>query len=204
MSAPVLPARLGGQRLRAASAGHPHAPRAQPATGRMRAVSVRQALAAGVVLAVAVVLQPALVGVLPLPLGGPALPTIVLVCLALRIGPAAGCVAGFITGIGADLISDHVIGRLAMVLCVVGYLAGMLRQEAARSVVVPIATVAGAGVLSALLFAATGALVDDSRAGGDSLGRSVVGGAVYAVLLTPFAFPFISWLLRRLRPKAKQ
>jgi len=172
----------------------------------MGGVSLLQAVAAVGMLALAVVLQPTVVGLLHLPLGGPALPTIVLACLALRTGPTAGCLLGFTAGLAADLISDHVIGRLAMVLCLVGYLAGMLRLEAKRSIVVPLAAVAGAGALAALLFAATGTLVDDSRAGGATLVQAVVASVLYAVLLTPFVFPGISWVLRRLprRPPSEQ
>jgi len=140
-------------------------------------VSLLQAVSAVGMLALAVVLQPTVVGLLHLPLGGPALPTIVLACLALRTGPTAGCLLGFTAGLAADLISDHVIGRLAMVLCLVGYLAGMLRLEAKRSIVV-----------------------------GATLVQAVVASVLYAVLLTPFVFPGISWVLRRLprRPPSEQ
>ncbi len=169
-------------------------------------MSIRQAVAAVGMLAVAVVLQPTVVGLLHLPLGGPALPTIVLACLAMQTGPTSGCLLGFTTGLAADLISDHVIGRLAMVLCLVGYLAGLLRMEAKRSIVVPLADVAVAGALAALLFAATGTLVGDSRAGGATLVQAVVASVVYAVVLTPFVFPGIRRGLRRLarRPTSEQ
>lgn len=202
MSAPVAPALVPEQRRATAGAGY-RAPTSRPRllTGRMGTVSPRQAIAAAVLLALAVVLQPTLVGLVPLPLGGPTLPTVVLACLALRTGPSTGCLAGFATGLAADLVSDHVIGRLAMVLCLVGYLAGMLRLEAERSLLVPVAAVAGAGVLSSLLFAASGALVDDSRAAGATLGQAVAAAALYGVLLTPFVFPFIGWLFARLRPR---
>lgn len=165
-------------------------------------VSLRQAVALLALLALAVLVQPTVVGVLELPLGGPALPAIAVACVALVVGPSAGGVAGFATGLVADLYSDHVIGRLAMVLCLVGYLVGLLRLEARRSVVVPIAAVAGAGVASALLFAGTGVLVDDSRAGGATLATSVLSALVYAVVLTPFLFPLVARIARP-RPRTE-
>jgi uncharacterized BrkB/YihY/UPF0761 family membrane protein len=67
-----------------------------------------------------------------------------LVAVALAGGPRAGAVAGFAAGLLADLAppADHPAGRLALVFALVGYLAGLAREEASRSALLPIAIVA--------------------------------------------------------------
>jgi rod shape-determining protein MreD len=148
-----------------------------------------------VLLLVVLLLQRTLLASLDLPLGTPDLLAIVVAIVALQTGPALGSFTGFLAGLGADLLSDHALGRLAAVLCVVGYLVGLLRQDAERSVAIPLAAVVVGGVLAALLFAGTGALVDDSRAGGSLLLERCLAAVLYGLILTPFLFPLMSRIL---------
>jgi rod shape-determining protein MreD len=148
-----------------------------------------------VLLLVVLLLQRTLLARLDIPFGTPDLLAIVVAIVALQTGPGVGAFTGFLAGFGADLLSDHALGRLAAVLCVVGYLVGMLRQDAERSVAVPLAVVVVGGVLAALLFAGTGVLVDDSRAGGTLLLDRCLAAVLYGLILTPFLFPLIGRIL---------
>jgi rod shape-determining protein MreD len=148
-----------------------------------------------VLLLVVLLLQRTLLASLDIPFGTPDLLVIVVAIVALQTGPGLGSFTGFLAGFGADLLSDHALGRLAAVLCVVGYLVGLLRQDAERSVAVPLAVVVIAGVLAALLFAGTGVLVDDSRAGGTLLLDRCLAAVLYGLILTPFLFPLIGRIL---------
>ena len=68
---------------------------------------------------------------LPLLPWGPAdLVTVLVAVLALYAGPVAGCLSGFGIGLAADALSDHALGRLAAVLCLVGYVCGMMPARA--------------------------------------------------------------------------
>jgi rod shape-determining protein MreD len=140
-------------------------------------------------------LQRTILARLDIPLGTPDLLVIVVAAVALQTGPGWGSVTGFLAGFGADLLSDHALGRLAAVLCVVGYLAGMLRQDAERSIAVPLAGVVLSGVVAALLFAGTGVLVDDDRAGGMLLLERCGAALLYGLIVTPFVFPLVGRIL---------
>ena len=144
--------------------------------------------------------------VLPLVPWGPAdLVTVLVVVLGLYAGPVAGCLGGFGIGLASDALSDHALGRLAAVLCLVGYLCGMM--PAARANRFPIAwlTVGVACATTPLLFALTGAFVGDDRAAGMLLATRCLAGLVYGLLLAPLAYPLTRRLLgERARPGRKR
>jgi rod shape-determining protein MreD len=134
--------------------------------------------------------------VLPLLPWGPAdLVTVLVAVLGLYAGPVAGCLSGFGIGLASDALSDHALGRLAAVLCLIGYLCGML--PAARANRFPIAwvSVGAACVVTPLLFALTGAFVGDDRAAGTLLATRCLVGLVYGLLLAPIAYPLTRRLL---------
>lgn len=151
----------------------------------------------GIVLLLLVVLllQRTVLARLDIPLGTPDLLVIVVAAVGLQTGPGLGCVTGFLAGFAADLLSDHALGRLAAVLCIVGYLVGLLRQDAERSIAVPLAGVVASGVLAALLFAGTGALVDDNRAAGALLLDRCGAALLYGLIVTPFLYPLVGRML---------
>ena len=81
-------------------------------------------LGAALLLIVGLLLQRTLLPLLP---WGPAdLVTVLVAVLAIYAGPATGCISGFGIGLAADALSDHALGRLAAVLCVVGYVCGLV------------------------------------------------------------------------------
>lgn len=150
-------------------------------------------IGAALLLAIGLLLQRTVLPLLP---WGPAdLVTVLVAVLGLYAGPVAGCLSGFGVGLAADALSDHALGRLAAVLCLVGYLCGML--PAARAHRFPIAwmTIAAACVATPLLFALTGAFVGDDRAAGSLLLTRCVAGFAYGLLLAPVVYPLTRRLL---------
>ncbi|MDT7572219.1 MAG: hypothetical protein QOE05_2393 [Actinomycetota bacterium] len=158
-------------------------------------VTVLRYLGVVALLLLVLLLQRTVLAQLDIPFGTPDLLVVVVAAVALQTGPGLGAITGFLAGFGADLLSDHALGRLAAVLCIVGYLVGMLRQDAERSVAIPLAAVVVGGVVAALLFAGTGALVDDGRAGGGLLLDRTLAAVLYGLIVTPFLFPLIGRIL---------
>jgi rod shape-determining protein MreD len=151
-------------------------------------------------LVLALLVQRTLIGRLNFPLGRPDLVVVTLVCIAVVQGPMWGASFGFAIGLLADLLSDHTLGRLALVFCLVGYAAGLLSREVERSVLVPLATAAAACGAAVGMFALFGALLGDGQVAPADVAGRAVSVAVYALVLTPLLFPVIAALLRRLDP----
>jgi rod shape-determining protein MreD len=162
---------------------------------------LKRAVLSGILLLVALVVQVSVLGRLQLPGATPDLLLLVVVGLALVFGPMGGSLTGFFGGLLADLAppSDHAIGRYALVLCLMGYAAGLLRAEPGRqrSVWGPLMVVAGSAVLSTVLYALVGALVGDTAARHVGLPGLVFSALLYDVLLAPFAVPAVMLLARR-------
>ncbi len=142
----------------------------------------------------ALLLQVCVLARLPLPGPGPDLLVVLVVALALADGPEAGALGGFATGLGADLLGDGALGRLALAYAVVGHVVG-LRRDAARSVLVPSLLGAAAAAGAVLLHAGEGVLLGDPE--GAPLGRTVLATAAYAVVLTPLVVPPVRRLVGR-------
>ncbi|MEU8516801.1 rod shape-determining protein MreD [Kitasatospora sp. NPDC048722] len=147
------------------------------------------------------ILQVSVFGRLQLPGATPDILLLVVVGLAMVYGPTGGCVVGFCAGLLADLAppSDHAIGRYALVLCLMGYAAGLLRPEHGRqrSVSSALLVVAAAAVASTVLYAMVGALVGDTAARHVGLGGLVISALLYDLLLAPFVVPLVMLLGRR-------
>lgn len=154
-------------------------------------------LLGGLVVLTALLLQVAVLARLPLPGAAPELLVLVVVAFALAEGPASGMLTGFAGGLAADLLADHALGRWALSLTVVGYLAGLAARDGADSLLRAVAVVGGASVGAVLLFAGTGVLLGDPRVTGEATARALAGPVAYAVLLTPLVVPPVHALLRR-------
>ncbi|KJK55217.1 rod shape-determining protein MreD [Saccharothrix sp. ST-888] len=158
-------------------------------------------LLSAVLLVLGLVIQVSILGRLQLPGATPDLLLLMVVGLALVYGPTGGCLVGFAAGLLADVAppSDHAMGRYALVLCLMGYAAGLLRPEGGRqrSAVSALLVVAGAAVLSTLLYALVGALVGDTAARHVGLIGLVFSALLYDVLLAPFVVPAVMLLARR-------
>ncbi|WP_329120596.1 rod shape-determining protein MreD [Streptomyces sp. NBC_01353] len=150
---------------------------------------------------VALVVQVSVLSRLQLPGAVPDLVLLTVLGLALVYGPVSGSLIGFAAGLLADLAppADHAAGRYALVLCVIGYLAGLARPENGRlkSASGPMAVVVAAALGSTLLYAGVGALVGDTAARHVGLGFLLFTAALYDLLLAPFTVPLIMALARR-------
>lgn len=166
----------------------------------------RRVLLSTVLVLLALVVQVSVLGRLQLPGATPDLLLLVVVGLGLVFGPTGGCLTGFAAGLLADLAppSDHAIGRYALVLCVMGYAAGMFRADSGRrrTVMGPLLVVAAAAVVSTVLYAAVGALVGDTAARHVGLPGLAASALLYDLLLAPFVVPAVMLLGRRADPGA--
>lgn len=167
----------------------------------MTAAPGRVLLAVALVV-VAAALQVTMLARLPLPGATPDLLLLVVVGLALAYGPGFGLAAGFGAGLAADLAppADHEVGRWALVLTLIGYLAGMARDESRRSAFVPLVVVAVAGAASVLMYAGLGALMDDPNVTWPAVRGLLPTAVVYDVVLSAFVVPAVLAMARRAEP----
>jgi len=150
---------------------------------------------------VAMVIQVSVLARLHLPGAVPDLLLLTVLGLAMVYGHVSGALIGFGAGLLADLAppADHAAGRYALVLCVIGYLAGLAKPENGRlkSATGPMAVVVAAAIGSTLLYAGVGALVGDTAARHVGLPSLLFTAALYDLLLAPFVVPGVMALARR-------
>ncbi|MFI1676839.1 rod shape-determining protein MreD [Streptomyces sp. NPDC020607] len=150
---------------------------------------------------VALVIQVSVLARLQLPGAVPDLVLLTVLGLALVYGHVGGALVGFGAGLLADLAppADHAAGRYALVLCVIGYLAGLAKPDGGRlrSATGPLVVVVSAAIGSTLLYAGVGSLVGDTAARHVGLVGLLFTAALYDLLLAPFTVPLIIALARR-------
>ena len=161
-----------------------------------------RALVVTLVVMLAVVLQ---VGLFPyLAYDGvvPNLALLVVVAAALVRGPEFAVVLGFLSGLAIDLAppADHVAGRWALALVVVGYLAGRVRHDARTSAVAAVIAVAASSFVGTSVFALSGLVLQDPAVPVAEALQVVPVAVLYDVLITPFVLPLMMRLFRRLEP----
>ena len=163
----------------------------------VRAAALTALLVLGVVLQVAVFSLVSYQGVVP------NLTLIVVLAAALVRGPEFAAVLGFFGGLAIDLAppADHVAGRWALSLVVVGYLAGRVRQDARTSAAAAVVTVAAFSFVGTSVFALSGMLLHDPSVPAAEALRVIPLAVLYDVLVTPFVLPPVIRLLRWLRPR---
>ena len=85
-------------------------------------------------------------------------------CTGTSAAPSSASAPGLLADLAPP--ADHAAGRYALVLCVIGYLAGLVRPDNGRlrSATGPMAVVVAAAIGSTLLYAGVGALVGDTAA----------------------------------------
>jgi rod shape-determining protein MreD len=165
-------------------------------------MSVVRPVVLGLLVMAAVVLQVALFPLLSVDGVVPNLALLLVVAAALVRGPQFAAVLGFLAGLAVDLAppADHVAGRWALALVVVGYLAGRVRQDSGSSPVAAVVTVAASSFVGTSVFALSGMLLHDPAAPVAEALRVIPVAVVYDVLVTPLVLPLAMRLLRRLRP----
>jgi rod shape-determining protein MreD len=165
-------------------------------------MSLVRALVATLVLVLAVVLQVAVFSVMSFDGVVPNLALLVVVAAALVRGPEIAAVLGFFGGLAIDLAppADHVAGRWALSLVVVGFLAGRVRRDAGTSAVAALLTVGASSFVGTSVFALSGMLLHDPAIPVAEALRVIPVSVAYDVLVTPFVLPPVMRLFRRLKP----
>jgi rod shape-determining protein MreD len=165
-------------------------------------MSVVRALVLTGVLALAVVLQVAVFSVISVDGVVPNLALLVVVAAALVRGPEFAALLGFMGGLVIDLAppSDHVAGRWALALVVVGYLAGRVRQDLKPTAGAVVLTVAASSFVGTSVFALSGLLLRDPVVDVAQMLQIILIAVLWDVLLTPFVLPLVMGLFRRLEP----
>jgi rod shape-determining protein MreD len=132
----------------------------------------------------------------------PNLCLLVVVAAALVRGAQFAMLLGFVAGLMLDLAppADHVAGRWALALVVVGYVAGRFRQDTSLSATGVVATVAASSFVGTSVFALSGALLRDPSIAFGEMVQVIAIAVAWDVLLTPFVMPAVMTLFRRLEP----
>ena len=130
----------------------------------------------------------------------PNLALVVVVAAAISRGSQFASVLGFGTGRLLDLAppADHVAGRWALALVLVGYLAGRVRQDARTSPVMAVALVGAMSFVGTSIYALSGVILDDGALPVDLTIRVLVISVLWDVALAPFLVPGLVWLVDRL------
>jgi rod shape-determining protein MreD len=162
----------------------------------LRGAALTALVLLAVVLQVAVFSSFSVAGVVP------DLALLVVVAAALVRGPEFAAVLGFLGGLAVDLAppSDHVAGRWALALVVVGYLAGRVRQDARESTIAALVTVAACSFVGTSVYALLGLLLGDGPLPVGDMLRVIGIGVLWDVLVAPLVLPLLLLTFRRLRP----
>jgi rod shape-determining protein MreD len=165
-------------------------------------VSVFRALAAGLAVGLALVLQVSLFPHLAWHGIVPNLCLLVVVGAALTRGPQFAAVLGFTAGVLLDLAppADHVAGRWALALLIVGYLAGRVRQDVRPTATAVVVTVAASSFVGTSVFALSGLLLRDPALSVPDLLQVILVAVVWDIVLTPFVLPLVMRMFHRLPP----
>jgi rod shape-determining protein MreD len=133
----------------------------------------------------------------------PNLVLLVVVGAALTRGAQFAAVLGFLAGVVLDLAppADHVAGRWALALVLVGWVAGRVRQDVRPTATAVVATVAASSFVGTSVFALSGLLLADPVTDVLTLLQVIVVAVVWDVVLTPFVLPPVMAMFQRLEPE---
>ena len=133
----------------------------------------------------------------------PNLVLLVVVGAALVRGAQFAMLLGFAAGVLLDLAppADHVAGRWALALVVVGYVAGRVAVDVRPTVTAVLATVAASSFLGTSVFALSGILLRDPPLAVPDLLQVVGASVAWDLLLTPFVLPLVMTMFRTLEPE---
>lgn len=161
-----------------------------------------RALAAFLAVSVALVLQASLFSHLAVQGVVPDLVLLVVVAAALVHGSEFGLVLGFGAGLLLDLAppADHVAGRWALALLVVGYVAGRLTSSGQPRFGQWLGVAAASSFVGTSIFALTGVLLRDPAVGVGELLRVEMVALAWDVALAVVVVPLVIGLFARVEP----
>ncbi len=156
----------------------------------------------GLVILSAVILQVAVFNLFAVNGVVPNLALIVVVAAAVSRGPQFGAVVGFLAGMLLDLAppADHVAGRWALAFVLVAVLAGRVRDDARRSPLAGLATVAVCSFVATSLFAFSGLLLGDHALPAGEMMQVISIALLWDVVVAPLLLPVLMNTFDRARP----
>ena len=159
----------------------------------------RQIAVAVLAVVAAIALELTIFARLDFPGATPPLLVVVVCALAMSTGPIPGAIIGFCAGLAMDVAppNDGLIGVNALILLIVGFSVGYLHYAAERPVLLTLGVVALAAGAVPLATAAVSSILGSTRVIWEEVPAMVVASAVYALILTPFIVPGLSWLVRK-------
>lgn len=133
----------------------------------------------------------------------PNLCLLVVVGAALTRGTQFAMVLGFAAGVMLDLAppADHVAGRWALALVIVGYVAGRVRQDLKPTATSVVVTVAASSFIGTSVFAISGMILRDPALAIPQLLQVIVVAVIWDIALTPFVLPAVMAMFRRFEPE---
>ncbi len=163
---------------------------------------MRKALPAAAAILGALLLQ---AGLAPyLAIGGvtPNFMLLVVVTLALTTGPTEGCIAGFAGGLLFDLLGTGPVGPMALVLAVVGYLAGLMHEQMfAEGWLLPLTVMGVAALSTELAYGLLLSIMGSSEVSfWSALFTTMLPSAIYNTVLALLVYPWLARFLRTERP----
>ena len=121
--------------------------------------------------------------------------------ISLTEGANAGCAAGFFAGLLLDLLGAGPVGLWALVLCVVGYLAGMLEANLfAEGWLLPVTVVFVAGLTAEMAYGFLLSVVGVGSAFWQTFAEIMLPNAVYNTVLAILVYPWLARILRHEPP----
>ncbi len=129
----------------------------------------------------------------------PNLALVVVVAAAIARGPEFAAVLGLGAGLLLDLAppADHIAGRWALALVLVGYLAGRVRQDARSSPLTAVLLVGAASFIGTSLYAFSGFVLDDGVLPVGETLRVIGISVLWDLVLAPFLIPVLLWMVDR-------
>jgi rod shape-determining protein MreD len=161
---------------------------------RAGAVGGAEACTGALAVAVAALVQVAMLDQVRFLGGAPDLIAVTVVCAALARGPVAGALTGFVAGLAVDVVGAGLIGTSSLALTPIGYVVGAYGERLARTAAVrPVFLVGIAAAASLLTRVLLSQLLGLEPAGRTSVIFAAVPTALLTMLIALVALP----LLRR-------
>lgn len=163
----------------------------------------RQGLIIGLLTLVATIVQVTLLSRLGLPGATPDLVVVVVVAIALSMGPLDGAIAGFVAGMLVDLAppADTLLGVNALVYVLIGYVTGRVIDPRDRTVPILIGIVGISAGFAVVATAALDSLLGSERVVWDGMAGLVLSSILYAIILAPLVVLGVRWLVARITPE---
>lgn len=121
-----------------------------------------------------------------------------VITLALSEGPIPGATTGFAAGLLFDLLGTGVVGPMALVLTIVGYLAGLMHEQMfAEGWLLPLSVLAIASLVGEIAYGVLLGILGEGGSFFSAFVTKMLPRALYNTVLALLIYP---WLARFLRP----